>query len=474
MGSIPLPALDIKTPQQPDLLEKFGQLQALRGQQQQQQIRAQQAPLQQQALEQNVQQGGLQLQQQQQELKDQQSFRAAMQDPSLQGKTIGQVADALAQKGAISQAGWAQAKKADLEHQEATQKLDTGKLANLKAAHDQTQQIYNNVMDMPDDQVAASWPQIAQQVNAIPGNEKMPLNPQQPMTKQQLGQFGPMLGMSNSYLDQELARREAQAKAKTAEQTAEAGGTTDLAKFQQDYLKAHNLENTPANRQTAFQEYTKETKIAPAQVRASTFLQMPQAVYDPSSGQTVYTTRAGAIGKQTPTSVDALAGKADVQADAASLKKLKTNFDQVSAFEGTAGKNLDLFINKLSAIPDLGAKFANTPMRLIDEKMIGSDNYQAMKAAQQTASAEAAKVLSSANASGVLSDSQKKEAEEMLSGNLSLSAARAVVGTLKQDFANRHQSYAQQIGDIQTRLKGAGGGNAAPSSGSAADPLGIR
>jgi hypothetical protein len=454
MASIPLVALNVHTPEQPDLLQKFGQLQQLKMMQQQSQMQQQEAPLRMQQLQQGVQQGGMQLQQEQQAQADQQAFRAATQDPALQGKSIGEIGEFLASKGQISPAALQAAKKADLDHREAVQKLDTSKLANVKAAHDQTQQLYNGVMNLPDDQLQANWPQIVQQIQAIPGNEKLPLNPAQPMTKQQLQQYGPLLSLQNGYLDNEIARREAIAKEKTAEQTAEAGGTTDLAKFQADYLKAHNLDNTPANRQKAFDVYTEKTKIAPAQVRAETFMQMPQAVYDPNSGQNVYTTRRGAIGKEAPSSADALAAKAGVQADASSLKNLQKNFDQVSAFEGTATKNLDLFIDKLSKIPDLGSKFGNVPMRMIDSKMIGSDNYQAMKAAQQTAAAEAAKVLSSANASGVLSDTQKKEAEEMLSGNLSLSAAKKVVATLKQDFANRHQSYQQQIGEIQNRIKG--------------------
>ena len=165
---------------------------------------------------------------------------------------------------------------------------------------------------------------------------------------------------------------------------------------------------------------------------------------------------------------ESLAGnEAAYKANAASLKKLQTNFDQVSAFENTAQKNLDLYLDKLNAIPDLGVKFANIPMRMIDDKLIGSDNYQAMKAAQQTAAAETAKVLSSANASGVLSDSQKKEAEDILSGNLSYSAAKKVVATLKQDFANRHQSYQAQIGDIQKRI---GGAKPSQSQGNADQP----
>jgi hypothetical protein len=57
MGSIPLPALDVKTPQQPDLLEKYGQLMQLRNAQQEQAQRAALAPVQQQIAEQQAQTG---------------------------------------------------------------------------------------------------------------------------------------------------------------------------------------------------------------------------------------------------------------------------------------------------------------------------------------------------------------------------------------------------------------------------------
>ena len=57
MSSIPLPALDLKQPQQPDLLEKYGQLVQLRNMLQQAQTQQQEAPLRVQALNQQVQQG---------------------------------------------------------------------------------------------------------------------------------------------------------------------------------------------------------------------------------------------------------------------------------------------------------------------------------------------------------------------------------------------------------------------------------
>lgn len=102
MGSIPLPALDIKTPQQPDLLEKYGQLAQLKNMQAQQQIRQQQAPLQLQQLQQGVQSGGVQLQQQQQALKDQQATTAAMQE--WDGKDINQLYPLVLKNGGSSTA----------------------------------------------------------------------------------------------------------------------------------------------------------------------------------------------------------------------------------------------------------------------------------------------------------------------------------------------------------------------------------
>lgn len=102
MGSIPLPALDLKTPQQPDLLEKYGQLQQLKNMQRQSQIQQQEAPLRMQQLQQGVQQGGLQLQQQQQAQKDQQALTAAMQE--YDGKDINQLAPLVLKNGGSAQA----------------------------------------------------------------------------------------------------------------------------------------------------------------------------------------------------------------------------------------------------------------------------------------------------------------------------------------------------------------------------------
>lgn len=102
MGSIPLAALSIKTPEQPDILQKYSQLMALRNASQQQQMTQQEAPLRLQALQQQAQGGQIQLQQQQQALKDQQASTAAMQQ--WDGKDINELYPLVLKNGGSSTA----------------------------------------------------------------------------------------------------------------------------------------------------------------------------------------------------------------------------------------------------------------------------------------------------------------------------------------------------------------------------------
>lgn len=473
------PALDIKTPQQPDLLEKYAQLQQIRGGQQQQQQQAAMAPLQQQQAQQNVQEGGINLQQAQQGQKDQAAFRAALSAPENQGKTMGQVADELAHSGNLSPATYQSLKKADLEQQQSIANLTKDQLEATAKGHAQTQELYNNIMNLPDDQLAAQWPQIAQQYDSIPGNNKQPLNPQQPLTKQQLQQFGPLLSMQGAYIQNETAKKQAaaaldekQADAQLHQLQADRGGTTEVDKYTFDYLKSHNLPDTPQNRQTAFHAYTKETKIDPAQVRSNTYLQMPQAVFDPESGQNKFVTRKDAVGQIAPSSADALAAKAGVQADASSLKKLQTNYDSVTAFENTAGKNLDTFLKTAKDVVDTGSPFLNTPVRMVTSQMVGSEKMAAFNAARQTAVSEIGKVLSSANAgSGVVSDSARHEVESLIGPNATLKQIYAAANILKQDMNNRKTAYADQITEIKGRM--GDGSHKAPQAAAPQRPAGV-
>jgi hypothetical protein len=146
--------------------------------------------------------------------------------------------------------------------------------------------------------------------------------------------------------------------------------------------------------------------------------------------------------------------QAEYKANQAALTNVQKTFDMVTSFENTAIKNLDQVIKAGQKIPDLGARFANIPVRSIDSKVLGTPEMARFRAALLTAKNEAARVLTTANASGVLSDEARREASDVLDGNLPFPAMVAAIGQLKTDFANRHSSYQQQIADIKSRISG--------------------
>ena len=280
MATIPLPELHTAPIEAgPSPLQQYAQIMGIKNAQQELQQRQALAPLQQQAAQQEAQSGQLNLQQQQQAQQDQQAFRAAMQQPENHGKTIGDIADTLADKGQISPQSWAALKKTDVEQRTSLATLTQDQLNNAKGAHEQTQALYSNVMNMPDEQLAANWPSIAQQYDAIPGNQKMPLDPAKPMTKDQLQQFGPMISMHGAYLDEALKRQQAQQDLEKArignqveQQQLAMGGNQQLADSRYRFIETRrSLGEEPSPEDAAFEAAYKKQKLmvpqATAQVR---------------------------------------------------------------------------------------------------------------------------------------------------------------------------------------------------------------
>lgn len=165
---------------------------------------------------------------------------------------------------------------------------------------------------------------------------------------------------------------------------------------------------------------------------------------------------------------DLASNKASFKANQSSLTSLQKNFDTVSAFENTAGKNLDVFLNQAKKVVDSGSPWINKPLRSIDASGLGSEDQAAFNAARVTAITEIAKVLNSSNASGVLSDSARHEVEGLIGPSATLKQIVAAANVLKTDMGNRHQSYQMQIQDIQKRMGGAGN-SGAPAVGTVED-----
>lgn len=160
---------------------------------------------------------------------------------------------------------------------------------------------------------------------------------------------------------------------------------------------------------------------------------------------------------------DIASNKAIFGSDSASLKKLQGQRDAVGAFEGTALKNLDVFLDAAKQIPDTKSPVLNKPIRSIDEKVLGSPELTAYNVARTTVIPEFAKILSNPGLSGQLTDSARHEIENVLSGDATLAQTLAAVNVLKKDAENRRTEFDRQIEEVKGRMKG-GGKSGAPNA----------
>lgn len=146
-----------------------------------------------------------------------------------------------------------------------------------------------------------------------------------------------------------------------------------------------------------------------------------------------------------------------------SLAKMQVQADAVEAFESTALKNLDVFIDAAKKVVDTGSPFLNTNLRTMNEKLFGDPKMAAFNAARRVAIPEFAKILANPGLSGQLSDSARHEVEEIVEKGATLKQLYAVATTLKTDATNRRESYADQMKTMTeriTRPPGVGGADA--------------
>jgi len=145
--------------------------------------------------------------------------------------------------------------------------------------------------------------------------------------------------------------------------------------------------------------------------------------------------------------------KAVYDANKSSLSGLTKQNDLVTAYEATAGKNLDQFLNTTSKLVDTGSPLLNQPVRSINLKGLGSEDLAAVNAARNVAMAEIARILTaSPTGGGVVSDSARNEANSLIGPDATIKQIRAAADILRKDMKNRLESNNDQIKAIKDRL----------------------
>lgn len=151
-----------------------------------------------------------------------------------------------------------------------------------------------------------------------------------------------------------------------------------------------------------------------------------------------------------------------------SLSDITKRMNQIGAFERTAAKNLDVFMNQAKNVVDTGSPLANRVFRGGQRELTGG--LEAFDAARITAFTEVSRVLSG-SMSSVLSDSARKEAEQIIKGDYTIPGLMRAVAVLRQDMRNRMDSFREQQAEITGMMKpGTKATASAPSASPVANP----
>ncbi len=174
----------------------------------------------------------------------------------------------------------------------------------------------------------------------------------------------------------------------------------------------------------------------------------------PAAIRAAITNKAGAIAAEAGMDVPTL--QALYKANAGSLGQQQKFSDAAQAFLETADKNSALLEQTLAKIPDTGSPLLNKPIRSISQQALGSVPLAEFKTYLQSVQNEYAKILTQPNLAGQLTDSARKEAEQLISGDATVAQILGSLKALRTEGGNRLTSIGDQIGRIQQRMNGNG------------------
>jgi hypothetical protein len=126
------------------------------------------------------------------------------------------------------------------------------------------------------------------------------------------------------------------------------------------------------------------------------------------------------------------------------LNKLKTQEQMIGAFEETAQRNIKVLKDYIGKIPNLGSPALNRPARWA-ARQAGNKDVAGFETALLTVQQEAARVLATANANGIVTDSARHEMQLSLSNADTPEQAIEALNVIVRDFANRRGAHRDNI-----------------------------
>lgn len=173
-----------------------------------------------------------------------------------------------------------------------------------------------------------------------------------------------------------------------------------------------------------------------------------------------------------------LEGSANIEGNKVKLASLSSSLNQQTTYLNTMERsintvddNLELLMSAADKVNSSDSPLVNEWTNLANQKVIGSGDLSAYKAAIQTVRTEYGNILSRG---GVVTVNQQEEAKTLIPDNISKAQLQKVIGVLKAEGANVKQEAQNQVDSIANDINQI----VAPTNTSGGakdnDPMGIR
>lgn len=143
--------------------------------------------------------------------------------------------------------------------------------------------------------------------------------------------------------------------------------------------------------------------------------------------------------------------KAEYDADRSALTQMTKNYNNIKSFEKTTQKNLDVLLETLGNLPDTGNQWINHYVRSLSAVM-GGEAVPLFNAARRIDVTELARIVNTANANGILSDSAREEINELIPQNATANQIKSLAALLRRDMNNRITSLEEQIAEAKKNI----------------------
>lgn len=137
--------------------------------------------------------------------------------------------------------------------------------------------------------------------------------------------------------------------------------------------------------------------------------------------------------------------RANAKAEATSIGKMTGQVNAITAFEDLARFNGNRIIELVDKLDDTSIPIIEGPKRLLERKVIGSDDAAEFSSDLQSFQTEAARILNNPNMTGVLTEGARQDMQHVISGDATASQAKRIVNRIFAEMDVRKASFDRGI-----------------------------